>query len=101
MPKPSTEALIEAIRRESLPPDHEWDERGSALLALAEAQAADIDRLEAEIAKNGVPVGAIAEVRQSRVALARILGRVELPGSPATATVHARKAARARWSKAS
>lgn len=69
----STEAPVETIR-EALPSDHEWDQRETALLALAEAQAADIDRLETDIAENGVRVDgrgaevlnqAFCEVRQA------------------------------------
>jgi hypothetical protein len=101
----STRALIATVR-DSLPPDHEWDERELAWLALAEAQAADIDRLEADLAERGPRVGerlnqAFAEVRQGRVALARILGGVNIPESVKTATLHGRKAAAARWKVAS
>ena len=48
--------LVQAIRS-SLPESYEWDEREFALLDLAERQAADLDRLEADIAEHGVPVG--------------------------------------------
>jgi len=87
-------ARVEAIRG-SLLPHHEWDEREEALLELARAQAADIERLEADIEARGVRVpGArgqevlnqsIAEVRQARVALARILGQVDIPESARSA----------------
>ena len=96
--------------RDGLPPSQEWDERESALLSLAEAQAADIDRLEADIAKRGVRVKggggevlnqSICEVRQARVALARILGQVDISESLAPASLHGRKAIEARWQKAS
>lgn len=117
MPKPRrkvtrkptpTVAHVEAVR-DSLPPAIEWDEREQALLALALAQAADIDRLEADIAKRGVRVAgrgaevlnqALGEVRQQRVALARLLGQLEIPESVSGRTVHATKAAEARWGKA-
>jgi hypothetical protein len=101
----STRSLVEAIR-DSLPASHEWDEREATLLALALAQARDIDALEADIADRGVRVegrGAevlnqsFAEVRQQRVALARILGQVEIPESESSRSVHARKAAQGRW----
>jgi hypothetical protein len=75
---------VRAIR-DSLPSSHEWDERDVALLALAESMAADVDRLEADIAATGTRNErgrlntAIPEVRQARVSLARILREVEVP----------------------
>lgn len=104
MGKPTT-AFVEGLRS-SLPPSHEWTERDLAVLELAERQAADIDRLEKDIADQGVRVQgrgaevlnqAFGEVRQARVALGRLLGLVEIPGEPSTGAQHARKAARARW----
>jgi hypothetical protein len=94
-------ALVERVRA-ALPSTHEFDERDLALLDLAERQARDIDRLEADIAERGVRVGerlnsAIPEARQGRVALARILGQVDLPEVGTTRSLHARKAANARW----
>ena len=105
----ATLKLVLAIRG-GLPPSQEWDERESALLSLAEAQAADIDRLQADIAKRGVRVKgrggevlnqSISEVRMGRVALARILGQVDVPESLSPASLHGRKAAEARWAQAS
>lgn len=104
-----TAALIQRIT-EALPKDHEWDEREEALLALAAAQAEDIDRLEDDVAANGVRVKgrsgevlnqAFSEVRQARVALARLLGQVDIPESVSPASLHGRKAAEARWRQAS
>lgn len=98
-------ASVEAVR-DSLPESHEWDERESALLELALGQADDIDQLENDIAERGVRVEgrggqvlnqSFAEVRQARVALARILGQLDVPGSESGRAVHARKAAEARW----
>jgi hypothetical protein len=40
--------------RDSLPASREWDEREASLLGLAEAQARDIEALEAVIAERGV-----------------------------------------------
>ena len=99
----TTASLVERIR-EALPSTHEFDERDLTLLDLAERQARDIDRLEADIAERGARVGerlnnAIPEVRQARVALARILGQVDLPEVGTTSSQHARKAAIARWRK--
>jgi|Tabmets5t2r1_1033131.scaffolds.fasta_scaffold07833_3 hypothetical protein len=108
MTSETTVALVEAIR-ESLPASHEWDERESALLSLAARQAADIDRLEADLAESGVRVPgrggevlnqAFCEVRQGRVALARILGQVNIPESLSPRSLHGRKAAEARWREA-
>ena len=79
---------VEQVRavRESLPASHEWDEREASLLALAEAQARDIEALEAVIAERGIAAkdswrlnAAVSEVRQARVALARILGQIDIP----------------------
>ena len=104
-----TAALVKAISK-ALPPQADWDEREEALLALAAAQAADIDRLEADIVKRGVRVKgrggevlnqALCEVRQARVALARLLDQVDIPESLSPASLHGRKAAEARWRKAS
>ena len=98
-------SLIESIR-DGLPATHEWDEREATLLALAAKQAENIDLLEADIAERGVRVEgrggdvlnqSFAEVRQARVALARILGQVDIPESESGRSVHARKAAEARW----
>jgi hypothetical protein len=103
--KATAVSLVVEIRA-GLPTSHEWTERDRALLDLAARQAADIDRLEADIADQGVRVqgrGAsvlnqsICEVRQGRVALARILGQVDVPDAPTTRSLHARKAAVARW----
>ncbi len=94
--------MVQAIR-DGLPASHEWDEREAALLDLALRQARDLDLLEADIAEHGVrsPSGrlstVVSEARQARVALARILGQVDIPESVASASVHGRKAARARW----
>jgi hypothetical protein len=98
-------ALVEEIRK-SLPPGHEWTERELALLDLAARQAADIERLEADIANVGVRAAsgrlnqAFGEVRQGRVALARILGQVDIPEDVKPASLHGRKAAEARWRRA-
>ena len=91
-PKDTVVAGVRALR-DSLPPSHEWTERDLAILALAERQAADIDRLEAEIAESGVRIDgrgasvlnqAVGEMRQARVALGRLLGLVEIPGEAST-----------------
>jgi hypothetical protein len=102
----STNKAFVVALRSSLPSSQEWDERELALFALAEAQAVDIDRLEADIAEKGPRVPgrggdvlnqAFAEVRQARVALARILGQIDIPEATSPASLHGRKAAEARW----
>ena len=102
--KPTAVSGVRALRS-SLPKSHEWTERDAAVL-LAERQAADIDRLEKDIEKNGVRVSgrgaevlnqALGEVRQGRVALGRLLGLVDIPGEQSTGAQHGRKAAQARW----
>jgi hypothetical protein len=97
--------LVEAIRA-GLPDSHEWDEREAALLELASRQAQDIDCLQQDIVDNGVRLSdgrlnpAIAEVRQGRVALARILAGVDVPDGASTTVLRARKGAAARWREA-
>src|SRR4051794_10458668 len=105
-PKSSpTVALVEGIS-EALPDGAEWDERERVLLSMAADQAADIDRLGADIAERGVRVPgrggevlnqSFCEIRQARVALARILGQVDIPDTVSPAQLHGRKAAEARW----
>jgi hypothetical protein len=101
-PAQTAVGLVAAIRS-SLPASHEWDERERALLDLAERQAADIDRLEADVAAVGVRTEsgrlnqALCEVRQGRVALARILGQVDVPDTTSPRSLHGRKAAVSRW----
>jgi hypothetical protein len=79
-------------------------------LDLASRQAADIDRLEGDITVQGVRVAgrggdvlnqAFCEVRQGRVALARILGQVEIPESLSPRSLHGRKGADGRWREVS
>ena len=42
---------------------------------------------------------ALGEVRQARMALARILGQVDVPESSSPRSLHGRKAAEARWTR--
>jgi hypothetical protein len=108
--KPTTAVAGVRALRSSLPKSHEWTERDLAVLLLAERQAADIDRLEKDIAANGVRVSgrgadvlnqALGEVRQGRIALGRLLGLVDIPGEASTGAQHGCKAAQARWQAAS
>ena len=102
--------LIEAIR-EGLPPGVELDEREAAILDLAGRQARDVGRAEADIASRGYLVPgskgqdvinpSIAEVRQSRIALGKLLGQLDLPESTRDAVRTARKAAETGWRHAS
>ena len=85
-----------------------------AVVELAARQADDVAALEAAIAEAGVTVrgsagqprlnAAVTEVRQGRLALAKILGQLALPAEtepderPMTARQRqAQKAANARW----
>jgi hypothetical protein len=100
--KKSNAAMVRAVR-DGLPGSYEWDDRDRILLALALAQARDLDLLEADVAKHGVrsPAGRlstiVSEARQARVALARILGQVDVPDAPDLRSLHASRAAQARW----
>jgi terminase small subunit-like protein len=106
-PAPET---IEAIRT-GLPPGVELDEREEAILDLAARQARDVHAAEADIATRGYLVEgsrgqevlnpSLAEVRQSRLALGKLLGQLDLPESTRDALRGARHAAEARWGKAS
>jgi hypothetical protein len=91
------------------------DEHEVPLLEAACRQADDIRRLEALIARGVTARGstgqtrlhpAVTEVRHARIAFARLLGTLNLPGDeeaiapPATAAANrARKAANFRWSE--
>jgi hypothetical protein len=55
-----------------------FDERESEVLRLAAACADDVADLEVLVA-NGAPVSVRAELRQLRVAQARLLGQLRLP----------------------
>lgn len=105
-------ALWKSVQ-EALPADWVLDEREAELLTLAAHQADDLDRLEAVIKKVGVealgsagqPVvhPAVAEARQARLAIGRLLGQLSLPDEeeePRTeASKRAQKAANVRWSR--
>jgi uncharacterized protein with von Willebrand factor type A (vWA) domain len=104
-------ALVESILR-GLPEGVELDERETVLLDQAARQADDIAALEDDVAQRGIRVPgsraghtvinpAVTEIRQGRLTLARLLGALELPGSASEATQHARRAAEARWKRAS
>jgi hypothetical protein len=93
---------------------YELDEHEVPLLESACRQADDIARLEALLSRGVTARGstgqtrlhpAVAEVRLGRIALARLLGTLNLPAdaasiaAPAThASNRARKAAEVRWS---
>jgi hypothetical protein len=106
---PGTE-MVEAIRT-GLPPGVELDEREEAILDLAARQARDVAAAEADIADRGYLVPgsrdqevvnpSVAEVRQGRLALGKLLGQLDLPESTRDAVRSARRAAQARWGKAS
>ena len=104
-------ALVESIL-EGLPPGSGWTSEERTLLNQAARQADDIAALEADIAENGIRVPgsraghtvlnpAVSEVRQSRLALGKLLGALELPESASDTTRRAQRAAEARWRRAS
>ncbi len=92
---------------------YELDPRELTVLGLACRQADDVARLEAAVAAEGVVVEGskgqprlsqvVGEVRQSRLALARLLGELALPDAedrPATArSARAKRAADSRWDR--
>jgi phage terminase small subunit len=96
-----------------VPADWELDARDLAVLEAACRQADDVAALEAAVARDGVVgVGAagqprlnaaVAETRQARLALARLVGQIDLPderGQPQTAaSIRARRAANTRWAE--
>lgn len=96
---------------EGLPDTWELDERETAILALAARQSDDLARLESAIKKHGTMVKgsagqsvlnpAIAEARQARMSIGRLLGQLALPdeeSEPRTeASKRARDAANVRW----
>src|SRR4051794_5396169 len=73
----------------ALPQDVEYDERELAILAQACRQADAVASLDAVLKRDGLTVvgsqgqprlhPAVTELRQGRIALARLLGDVELP----------------------
>jgi hypothetical protein len=85
----------------------ELDERESALLAMAAAQADVVAALEADVAERGIMVPgarggmvvnpAVIEARQGRTALSRLLAGIDLPDSESFVALRASRAARARW----
>ena len=89
----------------------EFDEREREVLRLACSQVDDLAALEAAIRRDGVTsVGSqgqprlsalVVEARQARLALARLLGEIELPDVEETprsqASLRAQRAAQARW----
>ena len=86
--------LVERIR-DSLPPTLEWTEADVALLALAAAQAKDLDALEG---RDGL--AAVRERRQGRLALVRIVGQLDFPAHARSTVRRARRAAQTRWNGA-
>jgi phage terminase small subunit len=96
-----------------LPEAWEFDEREGAILAMACRQADDLARLETAIKKGGVMVPgsagqpvlnpAVAEARQGRLAVNRLLGQLALPDEgeePRTAAgERGRRAAESRWGR--
>jgi len=97
---------LEQSIRKALPPGVKLDEREEALLAAAAGQADAVAALEAGIASRGHMVPSarggmvvnrgVAEARQGRLALGRLLGGLDLPDSRSITELRAGKAARTR-----
>lgn len=91
----------------------ELDERELAILEAAARQADDLGKIEAAIEEHGVMTRgstnqlvvnpAVAEARQSRAALAKLLGQLKLPTEDQAPTLfdakslRGQRAANARW----
>jgi|GEM_PF-3987396 len=113
MARRSAGARLRAEIERGLPPGMELDERERAILDLAARQADDLARLEADIAKRGTVVPgsragsqvlnpSLAEARQARLALGKLLAQLELPepaGARSEAARRAQRAAEARWAR--
>jgi hypothetical protein len=105
-------ALWDAIQN-GLPKGWELDERETAILLLASRQADVVADLEAAVAggvmaegSTGQPVvhPAIAEARQGRLAIDRMLAKIVLPaadksGGETSASELGRRAAHSRWGR--
>lgn len=96
----------------ALPEDAEWDERELVLLNLARRQADDTAKLELLLRRQGLTVigstgqerlnPLVAELRQQRLTLARLLAEVRLPdeGIGPSRNVRKVRAAQTRWARA-
>lgn len=96
---------------DALADGEEYDERETALLDLARRQADDIAALERQLEAEGATVAGsmgqtrlnpiFAELRQQRLALAKILHDVKLPdeGLGASRNSQQQRAARSRWDR--
>jgi len=95
-----------------LAPGLELDARELALLDAACRQADAVGVLERAVKRDGTMVrgasgqrrlnGAVPEIRQGRIALARLLGEVDLAGEQAPGTAASRRGRRAadvRWAE--
>jgi hypothetical protein len=94
--------------------DFELDEREMALLTLAARQVDDIAALEAELRRTGLTVlgstgqlrvsPIVAELRQARLAVGRLLGQIALPSvgdveQRTAASMRASHAASSLWAQ--
>jgi len=104
-----------AVIVDDLPADMEFDARELEILRVGCKQADLVAQLETAIKKDGVMItgaagqrrlnAATTELRQSRVALVRMLGELGIPADlaqpPETASSkRGRRAAEARWGRA-
>lgn len=100
---------IEKRLKAELPEGWEWDARDLALIHLAQSTAHTINRLETELETSGIveegskgqprvsPL--VAELRLQRESLAKLLGRVSIPGEEPVKSEPHRRAANARWDR--
>ena len=100
---------IEKRLQSDLPEGWEWDSRDLALIHLAQSTAETIHRLEAALAaadvleagSKGQPRVSplVAELRLQRESLAKILGRLSIPGEEPVKSETHQRAANARWDR--
>jgi hypothetical protein len=93
--------------------DYEFDQREMAILATACRQADTVASLERAVKADGVTIpgaagqrrlnAAVTELRQGRIALARLLGDLDLPSEAdkptSAASRRASHAAQTRWTR--
>lgn len=92
-----------------LPAGYEWTAKDVALMHLAQSTADTIKRLEAELEAQGVAGNGsrnqtrvnplVAEIRLQRESLAKLLGRIVMPGDEPAKSEQHQRAAQARWER--
>jgi hypothetical protein len=99
------ERLRQAIR-DDLRRMPNFDPREELLLAAAGKQADTLDVLETDITERGTSstessIRRVHEARQGRLALGRLLAEIDILEASNITTLRGRRAAAARWRKAS